>query len=216
MRFADRQEAGRQLAERLMPYQTENPLILALPRGGVVTGFEVAQVLKAPLDVMIVRKLGAPEQPELGIGAVAPNGIRVLDWELIRFLGISEAQLEAITRQEMQELERRLRAYRGDGPPLDVRNRTVIVVDDGLATGVTARAAILALRQMQPRKIVLAVPVSPPEAAERMRADVDELVCLHEPPDFLAVGAWYRQFDQVTDDEVIALLRRARESVQPR
>lgn len=214
MVFKDRNDAGRKLAEKLRSYQHENPIVLAIPRGGVVLGYEVAKALKAPLDIIITRKLGAPGQPELGIGAIAPNGIRVLNTEVIQWLGVSQDELEAITQREQQELNRRLQRYRGDRPMPDIQERTVILIDDGLATGITARASIQALKQMQPRKLVLAVPVSSPETADALRPEVDELVCLETPPDFFAVGAHYQEFEQVTDQEVIDLLARARQEIQ--
>jgi putative phosphoribosyl transferase len=207
--FQDRAEAGRQLAAQLLRYRDENPLVFALPRGGVVVGYEVAQALKAPLDVIVARKLGAPQQPELGIGAIAPGGVRVLDEQAVAWLEVSEAQLERITVRETVEMERRERLYRGDRPPTEVRDRTVILVDDGLATGVTARAALLSLRREQPRYLVLAIPVCASQTADAMRADVDDLVCASSPPYFRAVGLWYRNFTQVSDAEVIDLLRRA-------
>jgi len=210
MIYKNRQDAGHQLAEKLMKFKEENPVIIALPRGGVVTGYEAAKMLNAPLDVMITRKLGAPFQPELGIGAIAPNDVRILNLDAIRFLGISKDEMEEIIQRETKEMHRRLKLYRGDLPPLDLSGKTVIIVDDGLATGVTAGVAVLAIKQMTPEKIILAVPVSPPDTAEKFREEVDEFICLSEPPDFFAVGQYYYDFDQVTDDEVISLLSLAR------
>jgi len=210
MIYKDRQDAGRQLAEKLMKFKDEKPVIIALPRGGVVTGYEVAKMLNAPLDVMITRKLGAPFQPELGVGAIAPNDVSILNLDAIRFLGISKDEMEEIIRRETKEMHRRIKLYRGDLPPLDLNGKTVIIVDDGLATGVTAGAAVLAIKQMTPEKIILAVPVSPPDTAEKFREEVDEFICLQEPHDFYAVGQYYYDFDQVTDDEVISLLSLAR------
>ena len=210
MIYKNRQDAGHQLAEKLMKFKEENPVIIALPRCGVVTGYEAAKMLNAPLDVMITRKLGAPFQPELGIGAIAPNDVRILNLDAIRFLGISKDEMEEIIQRETKEMHRRLKLYRGDLPPLDLSGKTVIIVDDGLATGVTAGVAVLAIKQMTPEKIILAVPVSPPDTAEKFREEVDEFICLSEPPDFFAVGQYYYDFDQVTDDEVISLLSLAR------
>ncbi|MEI8389741.1 MAG: phosphoribosyltransferase [bacterium] len=210
MLFKNRQDGGRQLAEKLIKFKDENPIIIALPRGGVVTGYEVAKILKASLDVMITRKLGSPFQPELGIGAIAPNNVRILNLDAIRFLGISKDEMEEIIKRETVEMNRRIKLYRGNLPPLDLSGKTVIIVDDGLATGVTAGAAVLAVKQMIPEKIILAVPVSPQDTANKFREEVDEFICLREPPDFFAVGQYYCDFEQVTDKEVISLLNLAR------
>ncbi len=210
MHFKDRQDAGRQLARQLMTYRDEHPIILAIPRGGVVTGSEVARALGAPLDVIVVRKLGAPWQPELGIGAIAPGGVQVLDRPTIEYLGISEGELEQVRQAQQMELQRRLHLYRGGRPLPQVRDRTVILVDDGLATGVTTRAAIQALRQQRPKRLILAVPVAAPETADRIRPEVDELVCLFMPSELRAIGLWYENFEQVSDEQVMALLDRAR------
>jgi predicted phosphoribosyltransferase len=207
--FEDRRDAGQQLAARLMSYREQDPIVLALPRGGVVVGFEIAEALHAPLDVLVARKLGAPGQPELGIGAIALGGVIVLDEFAVRYLGISQQELERIIAAETREMERRLQLYRGNHPALNVENKTAILVDDGLATGVTARAAICSLRQLHPRRIVLAVPVCAPQTTEAIRPEVDDLVCLLQPEQFRAVGLWYRDFEQVSDEEVIALLQHA-------
>ncbi|MCG3116985.1 MAG: dienelactone hydrolase family protein [Candidatus Manganitrophus sp. SA1] len=211
MVFKDRAAAGRRLAESLQEFQNENPIVLALPRGGVPVGYEVARTLNAPLDVMIARKLGAPGQPELGIGAIAPGGVRVLNEEAIDMLGIREAEIEAIAAEEERELARRLRRFRGDRPPPALRGRTVILVDDGLATGVTAKAAIRAIRKEEPRRIIFAVPVCASDTARSLSEEVDELVCLEAPPYFGAVGLWYQNFEQTSDEEVLEWLERARE-----
>lgn len=210
MLFKDRNDAGLQLAEKLMHYKDKKPVIIALPRGGVVTGYEVAKMLEAPLDVVVTRKIGAPFQPEFGIGAIAPNGIRILDEESVRITGTAESEIQKIIENETIEMERRIKLYRKGLPSLDLSGKIVIVVDDGLATGVTARAAILSIRRMNPEKIILAVPVSPPLTANKFREEVDEFVCLYEPFDFYAVGAHYYDFAQVTDEEVINLLQDAK------
>jgi putative phosphoribosyl transferase len=207
--FEDRAEAGRLLAEKLLRFRNENPLVLALPRGGVVVGYEVARRLHAPLDVVIARKLGAPGHEELGIGAIAPGGVLVLDERATQILGITRAQLQKVIAKETKEMNRRLQLYRGDRPPPSVEQRTVILVDDGLATGVTARAAILSVKQQNPRRLIVAIPVCASETAGRLRDEVDELICDVMPADFRAVGLWYHRFEQTTDDEVIDLLTRA-------
>ncbi len=208
--FLDRAEAGRQLAARLARYGTETPVVLALPRGGVPVGAEVANSLGVPLDVFIARKLGAPGQPELGIGAVAQGGAMVLNGRIVRALKLSEEHVRRAAEEELREVGRRLRLLRGDRPEPEVRGRTVILVDDGLATGATARAAILALSERGPGRLVLAVPVCPSRTADLLRPEVDELVVLHIPHDFYAVGSYYRDFQQVSDEEVIRLLELSR------
>lgn len=208
--FKDRTEAGRRLGGCLLDYRNTNPLVLALPRGGVPVGLEVSRVLGAPLDVFIVRKLGAPDQPELGIGAVAQGGTRLLNQYLLDRLGVSEAYLERVTRWEREEVERRSRLLRGDRSAPQTRGRTVILVDDGLATGATARAAIAAIRESEPRRLVLAVPVCAARTAEALRPEVDELVSLETPADLQAIGLWYEDFEQVPDAEVLVFLETAR------
>ena len=210
--FEDRGDAGRQLAERLAPYAEERPVVFALPRGGVPVGTEVSRSLGAPLEVIVSRKLGAPGQPEFGIGAVAPGGVRVLNERAVRALGIEEEYLEMISTRELAEAERRLKLFRGDRPYPDLEGRTAILVDDGLATGVTARAALLALRRMNPRRLVLAVPVCAVQTAELLRPETDDLICLLAPANLEAVGLWYRNFEQTSDEEVVRLLEEARRS----
>jgi putative phosphoribosyl transferase len=209
MLFEDREDAGRRLAERLSLYAQERPVVFALPRGGVPVGVEVARALEAPLEIVVSRKLGAPGQPEFGIGAVAPGGVRVLNERVVRTLGIEEDYLKWISAREFAEVERRLRLFRGDRPYPDLEGRTAILVDDGLATGVTARAALLSLSRLNPRRLVLAVPVCAPQTAELLRPETDDLICLLSPPDLEAVGLWYRNFEQVPDEEVIRLLEEA-------
>jgi predicted phosphoribosyltransferase len=213
--FSDRSEAGRLLAAKLAAYANRpDVLVLALPRGGVPVAFEVARALNAPLDVFIVRKLGVPGQEELAMGAVATGGVRVLNDEIVRVLRIPDDLIKAVMTQEQQELERREHLYRGNCPPPDVRGRTVILVDDGLATGATMYAAIQALRQQQPALIVVAVPTAAPESCEDLRAEVDEVICATTPEPFYAVGLWYENFSQTTDEEVRDLLARSKHDGQ--
>jgi predicted phosphoribosyltransferase len=205
--FSDRRDAGRRLAEKLREYAGRNDVIvLALPRGGVPVGFEVARALGAPLDVFVVRKLGLPWHEELAIGALASGGVRVLDLDLIRVTGVSDEDLELITAAEKVELERRERLYRGDNPFPDLTGKTVLLVDDGLATGSTMRAAAVALRQEGPARVIVAVPVASPETCESLREVADDVVCAETPEPFRAVSLWYDDFSQTTDDEVHELI----------
>ena len=208
--FRDRRDAGGKLARVLDRYRQELPVVFALPRGGVPVAYEVALALEAPLDVLVARKLGAPDQPEFGIGAVAPGGVRVLNEYAVGRLGIQAGYLDRITAQETAEVERRLRHFRGDRPETPVAGRAAILVDDGLATGVTARAAVEALRLRGPGRLVLAAPVCAAQTAERLRPAVDDIVCLRCPPDLGAIGFWYADFGQTPDEEVVALLEEAR------
>ncbi len=211
MLFRDRVDAGwqlgRALAARYPSIAREHPIVLAIPRGGVVVGAEVARELGAPLDVFIARKLGAPGHEELGIGAVAPGGGRVLDASTIRMLGVPDEYIEQVTRRELAEIERRLAAFRGDRPPPELTGRAVILVDDGLATGVTARAALLAIRAEHPSRLIFAAPVCSPEGRDLVAGDADDVVCLAAPERFQGVGLWYRDFSQTSDEEVQELLR---------
>jgi erythromycin esterase-like protein/predicted phosphoribosyltransferase len=207
--FRDRREAGRLLAEKLAAYANRpDVLVLALPRGGVPVAYEVARGLGAPLDVFVVRKLGVPGHEELAMGAIASGGVRVLNDQLVEHLGIPEQAIEAIAARERQELERRERLYRGDRPTSDVRGCTVILVDDGLATGATMHAAIEALRQQNPARIVVAVPTASPETCEEMKEKTDDVICAITPEPFYAVGHWYQDFSQTADEEVGTLLAR--------
>jgi predicted phosphoribosyltransferase len=210
--YRDRIEAGRVLAERLGAYADRpDVIVLALPRGGVPVGYEVARALHAPLDVFIVRKLGVPGHEELAMGAVATGGVRVLNEQVVRGLRIPDSVIDAVASWELEELRRRERLYRGERPPPDVRGKTVILVDDGLATGSTMLAAVRALRQQQPARIVVAVPIAAPDTCELLRAEVDDVVCAVTPEPFYAVGLWYRDFSQTTDEEVRELLAQATE-----
>ena len=212
MLFRDRSDAGRQLAAKLAAYADRSDvLVLALPRGGVPVAFEVARALHAPLNVFLVRKLGVPGQEELAMGAIATGGVRVLNDEVVRAAGITEDVIADVAAQEQDELWRRERLYRGDRPAPDVRGKTVILVDDGLATGSTMRAAVAALRQQRPARIVVAVPVGAPETCAEFQAEADEAVCARAPEPFYAVGLWYDDFSQTTDEEVHDLLERAAE-----
>jgi putative phosphoribosyl transferase len=208
MLFHDRYDAGRKLAVRLGHHADDkNVIVVALPRGGVPVGFEVAKVLKASLDVFLVRKLGVPGQEELAMGAIASNGVRVFNYYTIRMLAIPVAEIARIEKEARQELDRREKLYRGDSTPLEVRGKTVILVDDGLATGSSMRAAVTAIRKLKPSRLVVAVPVGTAEACKRFEEEVDEMVCAHEPEPFRAVGEWYDDFSQTTDEEVRELLK---------
>ena len=209
-RFRDRREAGRLLAAKLTAYaKRPDVIVLALPRGGVPVAYEVAQALEAPLDVFLVRKLGMPGHEEYALGAIATGGVRVINQDLVQALRLPPATIEAIAAREQQELERRERVYRGDHPPPDVRGRTVILVDDGLATGATMHAAVKALRQQGAGRVVVAVPIAPPDTCDQLREAVDDIVCAVTPEPFHAVGLWYEDFSQTTDDEVRDLLARS-------
>jgi putative phosphoribosyl transferase len=210
MIFRDRADAGRQLAARLKRYADRpDVLVLALPRGGVPVAYEVAKELKAPLDVFLVRKLGVPGHEELAMGAIASGGVRVLNEDIVNYLRIPDEVIDAVAAREERELERRERAYRDGRPPPDVKDRIVILIDDGLATGSTMRAAAASLRLRKPRRIVVAVPVSAPETCDAFRSEVDEIVCAVTPQHFQGVGLWYDDFSQTSDEEVRELLQKS-------
>jgi putative phosphoribosyl transferase len=209
MLFRDRSDAGRRLAEALAKYKSEAPIVLGLPRGGVPVAFEIARTLGAPLDVWVVRKLGVPIQPEFGMGAIAEGGGFYLDRDTLQLFAIGQDDVTAVAEREGRELERRVRLFRAGRPLPDLLDRTVIVVDDGVATGGTARAAIQAIRAQSPKRIVLALPVGAPNTVEELRRMVDDLVCLQTPAPFRAIGVWYADFKQTTDDHVLALLQLA-------
>ena len=208
--FRDRREAGQLLAKKLSPYANRpDVVVLALPRGGVPVAFEVANALRVPLDVYLVRKLGVPGYEELAMGAIATGGVRVLNEQIVNALGIPEDVIDAVASWEQQELERRERIYRGDRPPPDLQSKTVILIDDGLATGATMQAAVRALRQQEPARIVVAVPTAAPETCEQFKAEADEVICAITPEPFYAVGLWYEDFSQTTDEDVRELLAQA-------
>jgi len=212
-RFKNRSQAGQQLAERLRQY-ANNPdtVVLGLPRGGVVVAYEVAEKLGLPLDIFLVRKLGVPGNEELAMGAIASGGVRVMNDDVVRSMNISRSAIEEAVRRETHELERREEAYRSNRPRLDVKDKTVLLVDDGLATGATMRAAVAALRKQRPKEIIIAVPTASPETCEEFRADVDDIICAVTPTLFYAVGASYEDFPQTTDEEVQELLRAAHQT----
>jgi predicted phosphoribosyltransferase len=209
-RFADRAQAGQFLAQSLLAYADRpDVLVLALPRGGVPVAYEVAVALRLPLDVFVVRKLGVPGREELAFGAVAGDGTRVLNREVIDSLHISDADVRRVTQAELRELQRREAAYRGNRPPVRIRQRVILLIDDGLATGATMRAAVMALRQQHPAQIIISVPTASRQACGDMRPIVDDVICEMTPEPFYAVGLWYEDFSPVTDDEVKAMLVRA-------
>lgn len=211
-RYADRHEAGRALGRELQRKlkSRKDVIVLALPRGGVPVGFHVAEALGAPLDVFVVRKLGVPGHEELAMGAIASGGVRVLNQDVLRHVPVPAAKIDEVVAREQLELERREAAYRGTRPPLNVKGRTVVIVDDGLATGSTMRAAVRALEAMEPAAVIVAVPVAARQTCIEFKADLDDIVCLRTPEPFDAVGLWYRDFSQTEDQEVHELLDRAK------
>lgn len=209
MQFRDRADAGRKLAAALDRFAGDDAVVLGLPRGGVPVAFEVADRLDLPLDVVVVRKVGAPNNPEFGVGAVGEEGVVLLNRSTLDRLGLGEDELRASVEEEQSELERRLERYRRGRPAAEVRGRTAILVDDGVATGGSAKAAIEVLRERGAGKVVLAVPVGPPESISDLEKTADEVVCLETPASFMAVGTWYRDFGQTRDEQVIDLLGRA-------
>jgi len=208
--FKDRRDAGQKLADALTRFKDRDPLILAIPRGGVVVAAEVAARLDARLDVIVPRKIGSPGNPEYAMGAVGPDGGAILDRETLRYLGLSEdaGEVARAVEEARGEMRRRLRSYRGDRPEPDLSGKTVVVIDDGIATGLTARAALRSVRRAAPGRTVLAVPVAPPNRIPALRAEADEVVCLVQPTPFYAVGQFYERFDQTSDEEVRSLLDR--------
>jgi predicted phosphoribosyltransferase len=218
-RFLNRMDAGRQLAEQLLAYQGRpDVVVLGLPRGGIPVAYEVAQVLRVPLDVFVVRKLGMPGHEEFAIGAIASGGVRVIDRDVIAAYGVTDMQLADVTSRELRELRRREQRYRGTRPLTPIQGKAVILVDDGLATGATMRAAVQALRNENPARIIVAVPVAAMDTCELLRSMADKVFCLVTPEPFYAVGLWYRDFSQTTDNEVHDLLQQGRvgRGVEPR
>lgn len=212
-RFLDRRDAGRHLADRLTAYaHRDDVTVLALPRGGVPVAAEIAQALEAPLDILVVRKLGLPGQPEYAMGAIASGDVRVLNTQVLQQLAISYSAIDLVTRAETRELHRREKLYRGDRPMPPVEGRQVILVDDGMATGASMRAGVQALRELRPARIVVAVPVSSAETCQLITQDADEVICARTPERFRSVGQWYERFEQTTDEEVRRLLATAPES----
>ena len=213
-RFHDRKEAGKLLAAKLTAYANrQDAIVLALPRGGVPVGFEIAQALHISLDVIVVRKLGVPGQEELTIGAIATGGIRILNNDVVQFLDIPNELIEKVAANEQQELERRELLYRGELPACDISGRTVILVDDGIAIGATMHAAVAAIKQNQPSRVIIAVPTAAPSTCDEFTEEVDELVCIIRPEPFIAVSYWYRQFSQTSDEEVRHLLEQANHGI---
>lgn len=213
--FTDRRDAGIQLAEKLKHYRDfKGVLVLALPRGGAVTGFEIARAIGAPLDVLIVRKIGFPGQPELAIGAISETGTVVLNQQIIYYSGVPEKYIEDEISAQKEEIVRRIRLYRGGKPFEKLEGKTIILVDDGVATGATMKAAIATLKEEKIRRLIVAIPVSPLETADELRAMADEFVCLYTPSDFMAVGNYYRDFTQVTDEKVAEILKESEASME--
>jgi len=210
--FVNRQDAGSQLAEKLISYKKQNPLIISLPRGGVVVGFPIATVLKIPLEVVIVRKLGSPQNPELGIGAVAEDHVVFWDTDMLEILQISNQDLLPLCEKESAELERRRLLYRKGKPLPLLTNKTIILVDDGVATGVTTHAALLSIKKHHPKKIIFAAPVCSHETVMEIQQMVDKVICLETPERMESIGRYYENFDQVTDDEVVTFLKKAKSS----
>lgn len=212
--FNDRRDAGRRLAKRLASRDLPNPVVLGIPRGGVTVAYEVSRSLGVPLDVVIPRKIGAPGNPELAIGAVAQDGTLVVDQALVNMLGVEERYLEEEAARQKAEIQRRLARYRQGEPAVDLKGTAALVVDDGIATGATVLAALRGLRSERPDRLVLAVPVAPPDTLQRLSTEADEVICLATPEPFYAVGQFYRHFEQTTDEEVVELLERRRQAAE--
>jgi putative phosphoribosyl transferase len=212
--FRDRVDAGEQLARTVGKYKDGNPLVLALPRGGVPVAWPIARELNAPLDVLVVRKIGMPGQPELGVGALAEGGATSLNRQTRGLTRASDSEIDAVADREAEELERRVQTYRGKRALPDLAERTVLLVDDGIATGGTMKAAVKALKDLNPGKLVVVVPVAPPEMVAALEEDVDEVICPEQPENLMAIGYWYQDFDQTSDAEVVELLAKAGQHVE--
>jgi len=211
IRFKDRADAGRKLVSKLLQYKNKpSAVVIGLPRGGVVTAFEVAKELNLPLDIIVSRKIASPAQPELALGALSQEGFTFFDEKIMRMMAVTKEELAPIVHAEKQEAKRRLKLYRGDLPPLDLENKVAILVDDGIATGATMMATILSARNLKAQKIIIAVPVSPPETLQKIKKEVDEVICLGTPSVFRGVGAFYDSFAQTDDNEVISLMKRSK------
>jgi putative phosphoribosyl transferase len=210
-KFRDRAQAGQMLAQKLAAYNRPEVIVLGLPRGGVPVAYEIAKALQVPLDVCIVRKLGLPGHKELAMGAIASDGVRVLNYDIISNLGISSKTIDEVAARELRELQRRDHVYRGQRPPPDLQHHIIILVDDGIATGSTIRAAIAILKQELPKQIIVAVPVAPPDIYKQLKTEVDEVVCLIQPEQLYAVGIWYDNFSQITEERQRAGGRRQEE-----
>jgi len=205
--FEDRVEAGRKLAKELLTYRGQKIVVLAIPRGGVVVGYEVAKELNAPLDIIVPRKIGAPDNPELAIGAVTQDGTVILNPQLMQYLGVSEIYVQEEVRNQVNEIERRIKKYRGEKAYPSLKDKIVILVDDGIATGYTMRAAIASIKKQKPSILIVAVPVGPPDTIQTLKSEADKVVCLSTPEMFQAIGQFYRNFSQTSDEEVIHLLQ---------
>lgn len=206
--FKDRTEAGKILAEALSEYKDKNTIVLAIPRGGVVVAYEVAKALNAPLDLIIPRKIGAPSQPELAIGAVTEDGTTILNQDIIQYLRVPDDYIKTEVKRQIEEIKRRIQRYLGDKPRLSIEGKVVILIDDGVATGATTRAAIASIRKRKPALIVLAIPVGPPDTVKELREDADKVICLTTPKPFFAIGQFYENFEQTSDEEVIQILNK--------
>ncbi|MGB9659810.1 MAG: phosphoribosyltransferase [Nitrososphaerales archaeon] len=208
--FKDRTEAGKILAKALSEYKDKNTIVLAIPRGGVIVAYEVAKALNAPLDLIIPRKIGAPNQPELAIGAVTEDGTTILNQDIVQYLRVPDDYIKTEVKRQIEEIKRRIQRYLGDKPRLSIEGKVAILIDDGVATGATTRAAIASIRKRKPALIVLAMPVGPPDTVKELREDADKVICLMTPEPFFAIGQFYENFEQTSDEEVIQILNKLR------
>jgi predicted phosphoribosyltransferase len=213
--FSDRVDAGKRLAQALADFHGKNAVVLAIPRGGVVVGYEIAAALMLPLDIIVPRKLGAPDNPELAIGAIAEDGSTVLDNQLITYLGVSSGYIEEESQRQRQEISRRMQVYREGNPPANLAVKDVIIVDDGIATGATMKAALASVKNRGAKSVTVAVPVAPPQTITELKHFADRVVCLYTPEYFQAIGQFYEDFNQTSDEEVIRLLKLCRDGLEP-